>query len=95
MAEMTGPEMESAGLVEAGHMYGCSRQDKAHRDGHRPMVFMNEHDKARDDWHAVAWTDANKVERLMLLCPECWGKYQAILGSFQRDMQEFENEGVM
>lgn len=95
MAEMTGQQMESAGLIEAGHMYGCSRQDKAHDDGHRPMVFMNEHDKAKDNWHAVSWTDANGVERRMLLCPECWQKYLSILGAFQSDMQEFEDEGVL
>lgn len=95
MGVMTEQQMAERGLIEEGHMYGCTRAEGAHADGRKPRVFMNEHDKARADWHAVSWTDANGVEHPMLLCPECWGKYQSVEKSHQRDMYDFENEGIL
>lgn len=92
---MTEQEMEDRGLIEAGHMFRCSRAEKAHEGGEKPAVFLSENDKRRADWHGADWTDKNGVVHHMLLCPECHRKLLEIQATHQRDMYEFENEGIL
>lgn len=94
MAELTYREMEDRGLIEPGHMFRCSRAEKAHKDGRKPAEFLGETDKRRDDWHTAEWTDKNGIVHHMLLCPECYEKYLSALATHQRDMYQFENEGI-
>ena len=82
-------------MKQPGILYVCDRQPKAHCDGKRTEVFVGENDeKSSQDWREIAWTDANGVARVMLICPECARKYASIEATQQRDMAEFDNEGM-
>lgn len=94
MAEMDEQELADRGLIEQGHMFRCSRAEKAHADGKKPAEFLGLADKRREDWHSAEWADKNGVTHRMLLCPECWEKYLSVLQTHQKDMYAFENEGI-
>lgn len=78
-----------------GCMYACDRAEKAHESGEKPRQFVEEGSKAAEGWREIAWTDANGVARKMLVCPECAEKYASLEKTHQRDMEEFENEGLI
>lgn len=81
---------------EPGDMFRCDRAEKAHANGRKTEAFMNEADKARDDWLVVKWTDTNGVEIEYLLCPECRETYEKTERDCRKVVQNFmyEHQGA-
>lgn len=66
-------------MIEEGYArYACDRSEKSHKDGKKPVEYLSEHDKRRDDWLPVEWKDIHGVTRKALLCPECAEKWRSI-----------------
>lgn len=73
--------------------FGCDRADKAHKSGKAPGVFLQEGESARKEWLSTAWTDAQGVECLIVLCPECADKFRELEKDAARSFAQFANEG--
>lgn len=73
--------------------FGCDRADKAHKSGKAPGVFLQEGESARKEWLSTAWTDAQGVERPIVLCPECADKFRELEKDAARNFAQFANEG--
>ena len=72
---------------------GCDRADKAHKSGEAPGVFLQEDESARKEWLQTTWTDAQGVERPIVLCPECASKFRELQKDAARSFAQFANEG--
>lgn len=73
--------------------FGCDRADKAHKSGEAPGVFLQEDESARKEWLQTTWTDAQGVERPIVLCPECASKFRELHKDAARSFAQFANEG--
>lgn len=73
--------------------FGCDRADKAHKSGEAPGVFLQEDESARKEWLRTTWTDAQGVERPIVLCPECASKFRELQKDAARRSARFANEG--
>lgn len=73
--------------------FGCDRADKAHKSGEAPGVFLQEDESARKEWLQTTWTDAQGVERPIVLCPECASKLRELQKDAARSFAQFANEG--
>lgn len=73
--------------------FGCDRADKAHKSGEAPGVFLQEDESARKEWLQTTWTDAQGVERPIVLCPECASKFRELQKDAAHSFAQFANEG--
>ena len=73
--------------------FGCDRADKAHKSGEAPGVVLQEDASARKEWLQTTWTDAQGVERPIVLCPECASKFRELQKDAARSFAQFANEG--
>lgn len=73
--------------------FGCDRADKAHKSGEAPGVFLQKGESAREEWLQTTWTDAQGVERPIVLCPECASKLRELQKDAARSFAQFANEG--
>lgn len=73
--------------------FGCDRADKAHKSGEAPGVFLQEDESARKEWLQTTWTDAQGVERPIVLCPECASKFRELQKDAVRSFAQFANRG--
>lgn len=81
--------------VEKGYSrYACDRAERAHRDGRKPIEYLQPADKRAKEWTEGSYTDTSGVEINLTLCPECSAKFRSILATHDRDMTEFMQEGM-
>lgn len=73
--------------------FGCDRADKAHKSGKAPGVFLQKGESAREEWLQTTWTDAQGVERPIVLCPECASKFRELQKDAARSFAQLANEG--
>lgn len=80
-------------IKEGFACFACDRPDKAHKDGKAPEVYLQEGESARKEWLSTAWTDAQGVERPIVLCPECADKFRELEKDAARNFAQFANDG--
>lgn len=82
-------------MIEPGYSrFACDRADGAHKGGAKPIAYYRPEDKAAAEWMKIEYSDTHGVVLRMALCPECAAKYRSIMGTHDRDMTEFANEGM-
>ena len=80
--------------IEEGYgRFACDRSEKSHPDGSRPIEYLSQEDKRRNEWAYVSYVDANGVERTYVLCPFCKKKYDTLKASLDNQFSGFINDG--
>ncbi len=80
--------------VKDGKLYTCSRSASVHKRKEVPQEFVEDGDEtAAKRWHVVSFDDALGVSTELVVCEECYEKYESMMLTWNRDVQEFMTEG--
>lgn len=81
--------------IQNGRLFTCSRSASVHKRHGVPQEFIETgDDNAAKRWHEVSFDDHLSVPTDVVLCEECYEKYESMMLTWNRDVQEFMGEGA-
>lgn len=79
--------------IEDGYSrFACDRSEQCHPDGKKPIEYLGEHDKRRNQWLTAEYTDVNDVKRQVTLCPLCAPTFEKIKNDYAEELNLFMNQ---